>query len=96
MNFRSLENVRENIDRLDREIVTLMAERGNYVIEAASFKTSAADVEAPLRVEQVIAKVRAIATVTGLDPQVADETYRAMINAFIGLEHAAFRHQTGE
>lgn len=68
-----------------------MAERAGYVHQAATFKTSAADVEAPKRVEQVIAKVRAIAVECGLEPEVADVTYRAMISAFIKVEHEAFQ-----
>lgn len=91
MNASSLNNVRSNIDRLDREIVRLVAERAGYVHQAATFKTSAADVEAPKRVEQVIAKVRAIAVECGLEPEVADVTYRAMISAFIKVEHEAFQ-----
>lgn len=58
-----------------------------------SLKNSSADVEAPKRVEQVIAKVRAISDEAGLEPSVAEAAYRAMIAAFI--EHKAFeRHQT--
>ena len=49
----SLDEVRSNIDRLDREIVRLLAERGKYVLQAARFKKTKADVHAPERVEQV-------------------------------------------
>ena len=90
MEVQSLDEVRSNIDRLDREIVRLMAERGSFVQQAARFKTSQADVEAPRRVEQVIAKVRALAVDAGLEPQVAEAAYRAMIAAFIEVEHVAF------
>lgn len=34
----TLEEVRNNIDRLDQQIVTLLAERGRYVSQAARFK----------------------------------------------------------
>ena len=90
MNVGSLDDVRLNIDRLDREIIGLMAERGTYVQAAAKFKISSADVEAPKRVEQVITKVRAIAEESGLEPSVAEAAYRAMIAAFIQIEHKAF------
>ncbi len=87
---RSLEEVRDNIDRLDRSIIGLMAERGRFVLQAARFKTSHSDVEAPKRVGQVIAKVRELAAGAGLEPQVAEAAYRAMIGAFIEVERAAF------
>ncbi len=87
----SLDLVRSNIDRLDREIIALIAQRGAYVIQAARFKASDAEVEAPQRVEQVIAKVRTLATAAGLDPRVAEAAYRAMIAAFIEVERSAFQ-----
>lgn len=37
MNCNSLEEVRENIDRIDDAIIQLIAERGQYVIQASAF-----------------------------------------------------------
>ena len=91
---QSLDDVRANIDRLDREIIRLMAERGGFVQQAARFKTSHADVEAPKRVEQVIAKVRSLANEARLEPQVAEAAYRAMISAFIEVERQAFQSRS--
>jgi isochorismate pyruvate lyase len=91
VNCTSLEQVRENIDRLDRQIVTLLAERGSFVSQAARFKKDSDGVKAPQRVEQVIAKVRDLSTV-GANPDVTEHVYRAMIAAFIQqelAEHAA-------
>ncbi|MDI3354562.1 chorismate mutase [Pseudomonas sp. UYIF39] len=82
----SLEDVRQNIDRLDRQIVTLLAERGTYVSQAARFKKDTQAVKAPARVEQVIAKVRALAENAGANPEVTEQVYRAMIAAFIEQE----------
>ena len=56
---QTLAEVRDNIDRLDREIVKLMAERQKYVGEAGRFKKDPAAVSAPARVEAIIAKVKA-------------------------------------
>lgn len=52
----SLNEVRENIDKIDREIVALLAKRGDFVAKAASFKKTTDEVKAPNRVEQVISK----------------------------------------
>jgi isochorismate pyruvate lyase len=38
MKCSSLEEVRENIDRIDNEIINLIAQRGKYVVQASSFK----------------------------------------------------------
>jgi isochorismate pyruvate lyase len=82
----SLEDVRQNIDRLDGQIVTLLAERGACVAQAARFKKDRDAVKAPARVEQVIAKVRALAEAAGANPEVTEQVYRAMIAAFIEQE----------
>jgi isochorismate pyruvate lyase len=82
----SLEEVRESIDGVDREIVRLLAEREGYVRQAARFKETREEVEAPKRVEQVIEKVRDLAGGYGANPDVVESIYRAMISRFIGLE----------
>jgi isochorismate pyruvate lyase len=84
----SLDDVRAEIDRIDRQLVELVAEREQWVRQAARFKTSRAEVEAPARVEQVIGKVRGLASEAGASPEVVERLYRAMIAAFIELEHA--------
>ncbi|MGH8352167.1 MAG: chorismate mutase [Pseudomonas sp.] len=84
----SLEEVRTRIDRLDRQIVGLVAERGGYVRQAARFKRNADEVQAPQRVAQVLAKVEGLALEQGADPQVVEALYRAMIAAFIEAELA--------
>jgi len=91
----SLDEVRAEIDRLDREIVRLTAERGSFVRQAARFKSSAADVPAPKRVEAVIVKVRGLATENGLEPDIAEATYRAMIGAFIDFERRVHEEGAG-
>lgn len=88
----SLEMVRKEIDRIDVQMLTLLAERGAYVRQAASFKRDAADVAAPQRVERVIVKVLDRAAELGADPHVAELTWRAMIAAFIQSELAEHAH----
>jgi isochorismate pyruvate lyase len=90
----SIEDVRSNIDRIDRQIVMLLAERGTYVKQAAKFKKTTADVQAPQRVEQVISKVVALSIELGANPNITEQVYRAMISGFINTElaeHAAIR-----
>ncbi len=84
----SLQEVRENIDLIGRDIVRLLGQRCEFVKEAALFKSSKSDVEAPTRVEEVINKVRPFAIEHALSPKIAETTYRAIISAFIEMEHA--------
>jgi len=90
----SLAEVRDHIDRVDRHLVALSAERGAYVRQAAGFKKTAEEVPAPQRVAQVLARVNAIAVDCGAEPTVVDATWRAMIAAFIDSErvHQAALH----
>jgi len=89
----SLEEVRQNIDRIDHAIVTLLAERGGYVKRAAAFKKTSQEVEAPQRVEQVIGKVRTLAESLEADPAITEQVYRAMIKGFIEAELAEHARQ---
>ena len=84
----TLGEVRANIDRIDRQIISAMAERGKYVAEAGRFKQDPAAVGDPARVEAIIVKVRAMAQAAQLSPDVADKTYRAMIGGFENYERA--------
>ena len=84
----SLAEVRAHIDRIDREIVAALAERGEYVAEAGRFKKDPAAVSAPARVEAIVARVRGLAEADGLAPDVAERTYRALIAAFEDFERA--------
>lgn len=79
----SLADVRENIDRLDHRIVTLLAERAGYVEQAAGFKPTKAAVVDRERIEQIILKVRHLANEEGACPDLIENIYRAMIDAFI-------------
>jgi len=87
---KTLGEVRSNIDRIDREIIRLIAERSHYVHEAARFKANPAQVEAPQRAEAVVRKAMATAEQDGLSPKIAEGTYRAMIGAFIEYEQDVF------
>lgn len=90
MECKSLEEVRNNIDRIDTEIIKLIAERGNYVVQASAFKKSEAGVKAPNRVEKVIKKVRNHANEYGADPDMVEALYREMIARFVKMEMKEF------
>lgn len=82
----NIEEVRNNIDRIDKEIVKLLSERSNYVKQAAHFKKTTDDVKAPARVEAVINKVRTLAIENNVNPDLIERIYRTMIDCFINLE----------
>jgi len=92
MQCNSLEEVREKIDRIDSEIIKLIAERGKYVVQASAFKKTETDVKAPNRVEAVISKVRSRAEEYGANPDLIEALYREMISRFIAMEMKEFHN----
>lgn len=92
---RTLAEVRENIDRLDREIVRLIAERSGYVRQAAVLKTTRESIVDRERIEDIIARMRTRARELGLDPEIAETVYRTMIDQFIAYETEEYDHIHG-
>lgn len=83
---RNMEEIRTQIDRMDRMIVPLLAERLNYVAQAAQFKPTRADVVVPWRIEDVVAKAKARAREVGMDEETVETVYRALVDAYIAHE----------
>ena len=85
---QTLDEVREAIDGLDKELIELLARRQKLVRQAGRLKpkNDVQAVSAPERVAQVIASRCAYAQKVGLSPEVAEAVWRSMIDAFIKLE----------
>ena len=86
----SLAEIRTSIDRLDRKIVTLLAERAAYVKDATRFKRDTAEVAAPARQAAVFARARALADELGAPPEVIEAAYRALVAGFVANEGRYF------
>lgn len=84
--YTSLDDVRYNIDLIDKVIIQLISERSFFVNQASFFKENEQEVEAPQRMEEIIDKVRHVAVSKSLNPNIAETVYRAMIGAFIEQE----------
>jgi isochorismate pyruvate lyase len=84
--FGSLTEIRERMDKIDREIVALLAERVECVRAAAKFKTSAADVAAPDRVQKVLNTRREWGEERGLDGAMIEALYRDIVTYCVSEE----------
>ena len=82
----TLDEVRQNIDRIDDEIVKLIAERAGYVKQASGFKRNVAEVNADERRKAIYNKVRAKAEAVGADPDMVEALYKEMIARNIAME----------
>jgi isochorismate pyruvate lyase len=83
---KSLEEIREGMDALDRQIIAILVRRVAYVRAAAKFKTSAESVAAPDRVQKVLDTRRVWAEEAGLDGDVVRGLYRDIVTYCVGEE----------
>ncbi|WP_051013924.1 chorismate mutase [Pararhodospirillum photometricum] len=82
----TMDEVRAEIDRLDRLLVPLIAERLAYVAQAARHKPTRADVVVPWRIEEVVAKVRECAMAIGADADTIEQIWRSLMAISIDWE----------
>lgn len=83
----TLEEVREQIDTIDKEIISLFAKRFEYVKEVVKYKN--ADIEsiiAAKRRDEVLEKRKEWAQEKGLDPEIIGKIYSLLIEYFIQKE----------
>jgi isochorismate pyruvate lyase len=85
-----MKEVRAAIDAIDKRLVALIAERLHYIDEAARIKSDRNTVRDEPRIADVLAKVRAEALRLGCDPEVVAAAYKALVEASIAHELAAF------
>ncbi|SRR5579885_1753484 len=93
---RNMDEVRAEIDRIDRALVDLIGERFTYVDRAWQLKTSPAEARVQWRIQQVIDRVRARAAEMGLPPELAEALWRQMIGWFIQYEEEKLRQSSEE
>jgi len=91
----SLEEIREGMDAIDREVVSLLAQRVEYVRAAAKFKTSSAGVAAPERVAAVLKTRREWAEAAGLEGELIETLYRQIVDYCVAEEHRRWRKING-
>jgi isochorismate pyruvate lyase len=82
--------LRAQIDRIDRILVKILAERQRYIERAAELKAKREAVRDEARIQDVIAKVLRSAQGNGLDPGLAEAVYRVLVECSIALELKAF------
>ncbi|HEV2653208.1 MAG TPA: chorismate mutase [Rhizomicrobium sp.] len=87
---RTMADVRAEIDRLDRALVKLLAERQSYIERAAEIKTDRNVVHDQGRIDDVVAKVLASARREGLSAEIAEPVWRMLVDRCIAHEFAMF------
>ena len=83
---KSKEEIREQIDIIDKEIILLFAKRFEYVSEIVKYKNDPESVVASDRKNHVIAQRGIWAEEMGLDKKTFEDIYRCLINNNIEKE----------
>lgn len=82
----TMTDIRENIDRVDRELMALFAERWSFIDKAAEIKAGLGlPADVPKRVRQVRDNARANAVARGLDGDFYDDLWARLIRH--SIEH---------
>lgn len=80
----SITEVRNEIDRIDKNIIQLLSQRFDYVREVVKYKEKTeASIEAPDRRAAVISSRREWAKEAGIEPNVIEHIYNTLIDYFI-------------
>lgn len=82
----NLEDIRVGIDAIDREIITALGLRLDYVKAAAAFKPTEESIAAPDRVGAMIPERRTMAEEVGLDPDFVGPLFAQIIHWFIAQQ----------
>ena len=84
---KNLPELREIIDRIDRDLVALIAERVRCLDQVIAVKLrDGLPAAIPERVEEVVAHVRAEAEAAGVPPDLAEMLWRSLIGWSIAYE----------
>ena len=88
-----IEGIRNEIDRMDQDIIAILGKRFKYVKAAAKFKTSKTSVQASERFDAMLAQRRNWASSQGLSPDAIEKMYRDLVNYFIQEEMSKWQSE---
>ena len=84
---RTMQELRNQIDKLDRQLIELLVTRATYIDRASELKPGEGlPARIPERVEDVVQKVRSNSVDLGLDPDLAERLWRILIDWSIARE----------
>ena len=90
---QNIEDIREAIDNLDRDIIDKFSQRFVYVKAAAKFKKNPQEVKAKERFKLMLRQRRDWAKERNLNPDVIENIYRDLVNYFIHEELQSWQQE---
>lgn len=87
---QTMTDIRREIDRVDRVLVRMLAERLTYIERAGHIKQDRAAVRDEARIADVLAKVKAACEHEGLPATIAEPVWRRLMDGCIAHEFEVF------
>ena len=88
----TLQEVREEIDKVDDALVELISQRSHLIRQAAAFKNSVEEVKAQTRIDDIIQRVRKKGIKLGVNPNMLSELFTIMIDEMVETEISELRN----
>tara|TARA_B100001123_G_scaffold51076_1_gene52773 strand:+ start:90 stop:371 length:282 start_codon:yes stop_codon:yes gene_type:complete len=90
MQFENMEELREEIDLLDNELLSLFAKRFKFIEDAALIKNDINEIRDNARIEKIVSRVRNLAKTNNLSEDIIEELWRFIIELSIKHEKQMF------
>jgi isochorismate pyruvate lyase len=87
----NMDQIRNEIDYLDRTVVALLGKRLQYVKAASKFKKSPQTVQDPERFKAMLRKRGEWAAMEGLNPGAIEKLYNDLVTHFVDEEIKAWK-----
>ena len=93
MQFENMEELREEIDLLDNELLSLFAKRFKFIEDAALIKNNINEIRDNARIEKIVSRVRNLAKTNNLSEDIIEELWRFIIELSIKHEKQMFMNK---
>ena len=90
MNYKNMDELRKELDLLDNELIKLVSKRFKFIEQAAIIKDDISKIRDNERIETIIARLRNLAEINDISPDIVEKLWRYIIELSIELETEIF------
>ena len=90
MNYKNMDELRKELDLLDNELIKLVSKRFKFIEQAAIIKYDISKIRDNERIESIIVRLRNLAEINDISPDIVEKLWRYIIELSIELETEIF------
>ena len=90
MNYKNMDELRKELDILDNELIKLVSKRFKFIEQAAIIKDDISKIRDNERIESIIIRLRNLAEINDISPDIVEKLWRYIIELSIELETEIF------